>query len=71
MDAPEPSEGGGSLISRIKGILLEKRIDQVLVDLNGIGYEIEIPTPTFERLGQLKDSVTLYTHLIIREDFKQ
>ena len=68
MDAPEPSEGGGSLISRIKGILLEKRIDQVLIDLNGIGYEIEIPTPTFERLGHLKDSVTLYTHLIIRED---
>jgi len=56
------------LISRIKGILLEKRIDQVLIDLNGIGYEIEIPTPTFERLGHLKDLVTLYTHLIIRED---
>ena len=68
MDVPEPSEGGGSLISRIKGILLEKRIDQVLVDLNGIGYEIEIPTSTFERLGHLKDSVTLHTHLIIRED---
>ena len=56
------------MISRIKGILLEKRIDQVLIDLNGIGYEIEIPTPTFERLGHLKDLVTLYTHLIIRED---
>ena len=56
------------MISRIKGVLLEKSDHQVLVDLNGIGYEIEIPMSTFERLGHLKELVTLYTHLIIRED---
>ena len=56
------------MISRIKGVLLEKRIDQVLIDINGIGYEVDITLPTFERLGNLKEMVTLYTHLIIRED---
>ena len=56
------------MISRIKGVLLEKRIDQALVDVNGIGYEVEISLPTSERLGDLEEWVTLYTHLIIRED---
>ena len=48
--------------------MLEKRIDQALVDVNGIGYEVEISLPTSERLGDLEEWVTLYTHLIIRED---
>ena len=56
MDAPEPSEGGGSLISRIKGILLEKRIDQVLIDLNGIGYEIKISLRTYSKIKTILHS---------------
>ncbi|MAI41981.1 MAG: Holliday junction branch migration protein RuvA [Gammaproteobacteria bacterium] len=56
------------MISRIRGVLLEKRIDQALVEVNGIGYEVEISLPTSERLGDLEEWVTLYTHLIIRDD---
>ena len=48
--------------------MLEKRIDQALVEVNGIGYEVEISLPTSERLGDLEEWVTLYTHLIIRDD---
>ncbi len=56
------------MISRLRGILLEKDPPWILVDVNGVGYEVEAPTSTFTQLPKSGDTVTLHTHLIIRED---
>lgn len=56
------------MIGRIKGILLEKEARQVLVDVNGLAYEIEVPTTTLLQLPEVGGGVTLNTHLVVRED---
>ena len=56
------------MIGRIKGVLLEKRIDQLLVDVGGLAYEVEIPLTTYEQLGDAMDVVVLQTHFVVRED---
>ncbi len=49
-------------------MLLEKHPPQVLVDVHGIGYEIDVPMSTFYHLPTVGEVVTLHTHLLIRED---
>ena len=56
------------MIGRIAGTLLEKNPPQILVDANGVGYEIEVPMSTFYNLPATGERVTLYTHLVVRED---
>jgi len=56
------------LIAQIKGILLEKSPTRVVLDANGIGYEINIPVSTFEKLPELGKQAHLLTHLHVRED---
>jgi Holliday junction DNA helicase RuvA len=56
------------MIGRISGILLEKNPPQLLVDCNGVGYEVDVPMSTYYNLPQLGDKVTLFTHQAIRED---
>lgn len=56
------------MIGRITGILLEKHPPQVLLDVQGIGYEIDVPMSTFYDLPVTGVQATLYTHLLIRED---
>ncbi|MDQ6618105.1 MAG: Holliday junction branch migration protein RuvA [Pseudomonadota bacterium] len=56
------------MIGRISGVLLEKNPPQVLVDVQGIGYEIDVPMSTFYNLPPLGDRVALFTHLVVRED---
>lgn len=56
------------MIGRITGTLLEKNPPQLLVDVNGVGYEISAPMTTFYRLPELGSCVKLHTHLIVRED---
>jgi Holliday junction DNA helicase RuvA len=57
------------MIGRLRGVLVEKRAPWLVVELtNGLGYEIEAPMSTFYRLPELGQSVTLYTHLTVRED---
>lgn len=56
------------MIGRITGILLEKNPPQILVDCNGVGYEIDVPMSTFYTLPALGECVVLHTHLAIRED---
>ncbi len=56
------------MIGRITGILLEKHPPQVLLDVQGIGYEIDVPMSTFYDLPATGVQATLYTHLLIRED---
>ena len=56
------------MIGRIKGILLEKAPPQVLVDVNGVGYEIDVPMSTLYNLPDAGSEVTLFTHFVVRED---
>jgi holliday junction DNA helicase RuvA len=56
------------MIGRIIGILVEKNPPQILVDAQGVGYEIDVPMSTFYNLPAVGERVTLHTHLIVRED---
>lgn len=56
------------MIGRLTGTLLEKHPPQVLLDVQGVGYEIDVPMSTFYELPALGAKLTLHTHLVIRED---
>ncbi len=56
------------MIGRITGVLVEKHPPQVLVDVSGVGYEIDVPMSTFYNLPASGERITLYIHLAIRED---
>ena len=56
------------MIGRLSGILLDKTPPQVLVDCNGVGYEVDVPMSTFYNLPHSGEKVVLYTHLAVRED---
>ena len=56
------------MIGRLTGILREKNPPQVLLDVGGVGYEVDVPMSTFYSLPRIGDTVTLCTHLAIRED---
>ena len=59
------------MIGRIAGTLLEKNPPSILVDANGIGYEIDVPMSTLYNLPAVGERVTLLTHLAVREDAHQ
>lgn len=56
------------MIGRLRGALIEKQPPHLLLDVNGVGYELEVPMSTLYRLPHVGDSVTLHTHLVVRED---
>src|SRR5260370_6083719 len=56
------------MIGYLHGKLVDKRTNQVLVDVNGVGYLVSIPLSTFYALGELHDEVTLLVHTHLRED---
>ena len=56
------------MIGRITGRLAEKNPPQILVDVNGVGYELEVPMSTFYGLPATGQTVSLSTHLAVRED---
>jgi Holliday junction DNA helicase RuvA len=56
------------MIGRLTGTLVEKHPPQVLLDVGGVGYEIDVPMSTFYNLPASGERITLYTHLAIRED---
>ncbi len=56
------------MIGRMRGILLEACPPTLLLDVGGVGYEIEAPLSTFDRLPAPESEVRLYTHLAVRED---
>ncbi|SHL93036.1 Holliday junction DNA helicase subunit RuvA [Nitrosospira sp. Nsp11] len=56
------------MIGRITGVLLEKFPPLVLVDIQGLGYEIDVPMSTFYNLPAIGARITLHTHLVVRED---
>jgi holliday junction DNA helicase RuvA len=59
------------MIGRIHGKILEKRPPQIVVDVNGVGYELDVPMSTFCELPATGAEVTLYAHLVVREDAHQ
>jgi len=56
------------VIGRLSGKLAGKHPPQVLVDCNGVGYEVDVPMSTFYNLPTVGEAVTLHTHLVVRED---
>jgi Holliday junction DNA helicase RuvA len=56
------------MIGRLSGILLEKNPPQLLVDVGGVGYEVDVPMSTFYNLPGVGEKVVLFTHQAIRED---
>ena len=56
------------MIGRIRGEIIDLSEALVLIDIGGLGYEVEIPLSTYTALGSIADEVTLHTHLVVRED---
>jgi holliday junction DNA helicase RuvA len=56
------------MIGRISGILLQKNPPQLVIDVQGVGYEVDVPMSTFYNLPKSGDRVVLFTHLVVRED---
>jgi len=56
------------MIGRLYGLLLDKNPAQLIVDCNGVGYEVSVPMSTFYHLPAMGERVTLLTHMVVRED---
>jgi Holliday junction DNA helicase RuvA len=56
------------MIGRLTGILLEKNPPQILLDVQGVAYELDVPMSTFYNLPALHEKIVLHTQLIVRED---
>ena len=56
------------MIGCLRGLLLSKQPPEILVDVAGVGYEVQVPMSTFFRLPGLGEEVSLVTHFVVRED---
>ena len=56
------------MIGSLRGKLIDKRPNQILLDVGGVGYQVQIPLSTFAGLGALHDETTLLIHTHVRED---
>jgi Holliday junction DNA helicase RuvA len=56
------------MIGRLTGILVEKNPPQLLLDVQGVAYEVDVPMSTFYNLPATGERVALFTHLVVRED---
>jgi Holliday junction DNA helicase RuvA len=56
------------VIGRLSGVILEKQPPLVLLDVQGVAYELDVPMSTFYQLPATGAKVTLHTHLVVRED---
>ena len=56
------------MIGRLTGVLAAKNPPQVLIDVGGVGYEVDVPMSSFYNLPALGERVTLLTHFVVRED---
>src|SRR6266481_5386513 len=66
--AKEKRQYWRAMIGQLRGRLAEKRPNQVLVDVGGVGYVVLVPLSTFAALGELHTEVTLLIHTHVRED---
>ncbi len=56
------------MIGRLRGIILEKQPPEILLEVSGVGYELQLPMTCFYELPSLGEEVILYTHFVVRED---
>ena len=56
------------MIGRLRGILVEKTAPEVLIECNGIGYEVTMPMTSIYALPELNEEAIIYTHFVVRED---
>ena len=56
------------MIGRLTGTLAEKSPPKLLIDCNGVGYEVDVPMSTFYNLPAVGERITLLTHFVVRED---
>ena len=56
------------MIGRLQGVLSRKEPPALMLDVGGVGYELEAPMTVFYELPAVGERVTLYTHLVVRED---
>lgn len=56
------------MIGRLHGKIINKQPPQLLIDVQGVGYEVDAPMSTFYQLPDLGSEVTLHTHMVVRED---
>ena len=56
------------MIGSLTGKLTEKHPPQIIIDVNGVGYEVDVSMQTFYKLPPVGETVRLYTHLAVRED---
>ena len=59
------------MIGHIRGTLLARQAPEILVEVSGIGYEVQVPMTTLYQLPELGETVTLLTHFVVREDAQQ
>ena len=56
------------MIATLEGTLEYRGVDSVIINVGGIGFQVHVPGSTLSQLGAIKDKVSLYTHLHLRED---
>ena len=56
------------MIGQLRGLLALKQPPRLLIDVSGVGYEVEAPMTTFYKLPAIGEEIHLYTHLVVRED---
>lgn len=56
------------MIGRLTGILVEKQPPEILLDVNGVGYELLLPMTSFYNLPEIGQQTSLFTHFVVRED---
>lgn len=56
------------MIGRLRGVVIEKHPPHLLLEVAGVGYELELPLGNFQHLPALNETLTLHTHLVVRED---
>lgn len=56
------------MIGRLQGVLLEKQAPDILLDVAGVGYEVQLPLTSFYQLPEPGSETTIYTHFVVRED---
>src|SRR4029079_3101801 len=59
---------GAAMIGRLTGTLVEKNPPQLGLDVQGLGYEVDVPMSTFYNLPAIGERIALFTHLVVRED---